>query len=49
MIPLLIGVTLSAVLATVDWFGFWFIFAPIGASVSLGFLLVEGWELGIGI
>jgi polyferredoxin len=39
MIPLLIGVTLSAVLASVDWFGFWFIFAPIGASVSLGFFI----------
>jgi len=41
MIPLLIGVSLSAVLATVDWFGFWFIFAPIGASVSLGFFINE--------
>lgn len=39
MIPLLIGVILSAVLAAVDWFGFWFIFAPIGASVSLGFFI----------
>lgn len=36
LIPLLIGVTLSAFLGAVDWMGFWFIFAPIGASISIG-------------
>ncbi|MEN6327436.1 MAG: 4Fe-4S dicluster domain-containing protein [Syntrophomonas sp.] len=39
LIPLLIGTTLSAYLAATDWIGFWCIFAPVGASISLGFFI----------
>jgi polyferredoxin len=39
LLPFIIGTTLSAILAKIDWFGFWFIFAPIGASISLGFFI----------
>ncbi|WP_461246064.1 4Fe-4S binding protein [Treponema sp. R6D11] len=39
LIPLLIGTTLSVSLGLLDWVGFFFIFIPIGISLSVSFFI----------
>jgi polyferredoxin len=50
LIPLMIGIILSVSLRfTVGWIGFWFVFIPIGTSISLGiFIDTHSKNKGIG-
>jgi hypothetical protein len=40
-IPLLIGTVLSVTMGLTIWVGFFFIFIPIGLSISIGFIISE--------
>jgi polyferredoxin len=50
LIPLMIGIVLSVSLRfSIGWIGFWFVFIPIGASISLGsFINTYSAHKGIG-
>ena len=47
LIPLLMGTVLSTILGITIWKGFFFVFIPIGASISLG-ILINIYKQGLG-